>query len=228
MLHRPLIMAGLLALALASGCTRQIVQSPNPLEIDAREYDRVYHAAQLVLRQQGFVLARQDHRFGVISTRSLPAPWAIEVWNGTSTTLYQRAESTFNTERRVVTVMLEKQDQAVLQRLASQDAPADVPATQPATTATAPAPDDGGRQVAQIEPAGTYVLRVEVLVQRQELPLMRFTGSTTAGYMKRSLTAVPAEWQERGIQGSYWQTISRDPYLEQRLIAQIIRKSIKL
>ena len=46
--------------------------------------------------------------------------------------------------------------------------------------------------------------------------------------MMSQLKSVPAEWQARGIEAQYWQSVARDPYLEQRLLKAIVARSTAL
>ena len=96
--------AAVLALALASGgCSRTLVKAQNPIEIGAGSYARVFAAAGLTLRDEGFVLNRQDYRSGVITTRPMLSGTLLEPWEQTNSTMYQAWESTLDAERRTVT-----------------------------------------------------------------------------------------------------------------------------
>lgn len=171
------------------GCQRAYTVHDNPLAIDAEEYDRVYDAALTVLKDKGFALDRQDHRFGQITTHALGSPTFVELWRTTNTTMHQMAQSTLNDEQRFANVFLERLHGAV------------------------------GRD--------RYQLRVEVLVQRRQSPTRQMTGSTASRLLLHQLDDVPYELQQRGVNRSlYWQPIGRDPYLEQRLLADIINTSL--
>ena len=170
--YQPLLLL-LLAFALnCGGCGRSIVRMDNPLPIDAREYARIFDAAVIELRDQGFIINRHDYRFGVITTRPLAAPTLLEPWQRQNTTAYQGLESTLNSQRRTVTVTLELADTATSTDLR--------PATQPAV----PGPAEVANTSAIISPltasavAGpAYQLRVEVLIERQQHPALQATGS---------------------------------------------------
>ena len=51
-----------------------------PALIESAEYDRTFRAALDVLRDMGFEPARQEYRFGRITTEPLPAPTIFEPW----------------------------------------------------------------------------------------------------------------------------------------------------
>jgi hypothetical protein len=202
-------LAPLLLLALLlPACHAPVAVAPNPLEIDVSEYASMYRATQLVLREEGFALDRRSYRLGVVDTEPLGAPTIFEPWHATNTTLYQTAESTLNYQRRVVTVSMEPAAPAEPLLPESVTVGAASPATQPT-------PD-------------TYLLRVEVQVQQMEVPTRQLSGTTRGLSVQRHLAAVPAEWRDRGITDSYWQPLGRDYYLEQRLLAEIVRRSIKV
>ena len=188
----------LLVLAVG-GCSSKLASTPNPIEIDTAEYSRMYNAALQVLRDHGFRLDRRSHRFGKITTRYLASPTVLEPWHTTNTTAEQAWESTLNDQRRMVTVLLEPVDPIN----------ADLP--------TPPTEDD--------LPSG-YRMHVEVYVERRQSPNRRLTGSTSGHHVFGVLSSTPAELVERGIDGPYWQSLGRDPYLEQRLLAAIVRRSL--
>jgi hypothetical protein len=191
----------LLALALLAGCTAAPQATRNPLEIDAAEYRRLFDASLLVLRSQGFVVDRQDYRFGRITARPRGAPTLLEPWYPDNTTFGQALEGTLNAERRLVTVALD-----------------------PAP----PAGPAGKSEIRNQKSEGpSYLLRVEVQIERQQYPARQLSGSFGED-MLGSLAAAPGELRDRGITGPYWQPVGRDPYLEERLLAAIVRQSLAL
>lgn len=216
----PLILL-LLAGVLGVGCQatlRPYAAAPNPVAIDAREYDRVYAAAIDVLRDYGFRVDRQDHRFGVVTSHPLSSPTVGEPWYPQNTTLAQAMESTLNHVRRVVTVTLEPvspEDEAAMAELAGA-LDGDAPETAPADAAP-PVPSD----------PQTYLLRVEVVTENEQVPVRRLTMATQSDRYS-NLDSVPVEWQERGITARYWLPTGRDPHLEQRLIRAIVERSLEL
>ena len=189
-----------------TGCAPRSVAVSNPIEIDPKEYSRIYRASIQVLREHRFQLDRQDYRYGRITTRPQPSPTALEPWYDANTTGYQAFESTFNDERRRVTILMDSLASKNGQRVAWD--------TQP----------DGGRLIED-----GYHLRVEVIVERRQSPRRHLTGSTRGHGVFASLTAAPSELADRGVQnGDYWLPIGRDAYLEQRLLSAIIKKSLTL
>jgi len=184
----------LLPVVVLNGCAPKIQPVDNPLEIDRQEYARLFDATVLVLRDYGFRVARQDYRFGVITTEPMRAPTILEPWQTINTTVDQAFASTVNDQRRRVTISL-------------------VPAEADPPTTGAPTP---------------YELHAEVIVERLMVPTARLTGSTAGRRIVHQLSSVPVEWQQRGIRATYWRTIGRDPYLEQRLLAGIVRRSLHL
>jgi len=195
------VTALLILFACVTGCSLNQANANNPLEIDHSEYARVYNAAIAVLREYGFSLDRQDYRFGRITTKPQNSPTALEPWNNTNTTSNQILESTINHQRRLVTVSLEP-----------------ISPTNPIT----PTP------IATRTATDGYHLRIEVFVERRQTPNRRLAGSTRGHRVFDTLRSTPIEWQNRGIKGSYWRPLGRDPYLEQRLLNAIIRQSFNL
>ncbi len=202
--YAAVVASGLLAVLLAGiGCAGGQADEPGPLEIRADAYGRTYEAARRVLRDHGFELDRQDYRFGRITTRPLGSPTIVEIWHGSNSTAAQAAASTINDQRRLVTVMLD---------------PAPKPSDLSAETV---------EQFTQTEPAA-YLLRVEVTIERHQHPQQRLSGSTKPNRLINRLSTVPTELKRRGIEGEYWLPISRDPYLEHRLLTAIVRRSQEL
>lgn len=65
-----------------------------------------------------------------------------------------------------------------------------------------------------------YALTVEVLVQRLQRP-ERYLTHSASPRISTTYTDVPIHLKDRGIDGPYAQTLSRDPLLERRLIEAI-------
>ncbi len=94
--------AALLTIAL-SGCAAQPA-AQGPVPIGADDYRRTFEAAVETLRTEGFVVARQDYRFGRITTQPRSSPAFFEIWKSDNSTAGQAAGGTINAEDRVVTV----------------------------------------------------------------------------------------------------------------------------
>lgn len=192
-----------LALVL-TGCQQPKADAPNPLTIDAREYDRMYDASVEVLRDHGFRVDRQDYRFGRLTTTPKGSATALEPWRGDNSNLQLAAMSTLSDIRRRTMIYIDPlagaDDQAAADGSASP---------QNVNTATA----DG------------YEMRIEVLIERKQQPTRRLTGSHGKNVFS-SLREVPAEYKQQGIESSYWQTVRRDTELEQQLLQAIVRRAV--
>ena len=195
MQRNPLILLILGFAAVQLGCQHSVPPVPNPLAIQPTEYDPTYHAARNVLRDAGFRLDRSDHRFGVVTTHPKDSPTAVEPFHTDNTTAYQAWQSTVSHLRRTVRVSLETPPD-------SADPHADPKA----------------------DPPDSYLLRVEVLIERRQMPTRRLTGSIGRN-MFVTLDEVPTELAQRGIAAGYWQPIGRDALLERRLLARITQRA---
>jgi hypothetical protein len=221
----------------AGGCAAPSNSTANPLEIDRSEYGRMFTASVEVLREHGFVVDRQDYRYGMVSSRARTSPTLMEPWYGDNTTVGQAIESTANNQRRVITVSLEPapvepEAEAPTDSAAATDAPApaqvaaasDNPPAEAATVQpAAPASDEP-----QVMQAQGYQLRVEVIVEQLQVPIHHMTGSTDGRRVLGRMRRAPGELAEHGVQDAYWQAVGRDVPLEQRLIAAIVRRSISV
>ena len=88
--------------------------------------------------------------------------------------------------------------------------------------------DPAGEQAAQVDPDPGYLMRIEAMVERVQIPARQLTGSTDGPRVFGTLSVVPRELAQRGIVGPYWQTVGRDSYLEHQLLEQIVRQSLTL
>ena len=194
-------------LLLAVGCAnREITSAPNPYEIDVTEYDRIFEAAHHVLRDYQFTVERSDYRFGVVLTEPRGAATIFEPWRPGNTTLQQALFATGNDLRRIVRVTLEPWEDA--------DTPMPPAAVTEASTVVTPSPT-------------LYGLRVEVMIEKRQMPSQYITRSSTSQVL-RTLDEVPHELAQRNIPAIYWQPVGRDALLENRLMAEIVRKSTQL
>jgi len=192
------LIAAVLLVVFTGGCAAKYTAAPNPIEVDTSEYDRMYQSAIDVLGDRGFIVDRKDYRFGVITSRPKMAPTIFEPWGKGNATGYQALESTVNKQRRVVTVSI-----------------------RPPST---PESDD----ISAIGNALSYLLSVEVMIEQEQSPRRYMTGSTAGYAVVSALSDTPTELKERGIHGAYWQAVGRDPYMEQDMIAAIVRGSLKV
>lgn len=210
----------ILTAIVSAACSAPSRPIPNPSEVDASEYARLFRAADEVLRKHGFPIERRDYRFGVITTRGLPSPTILEPWHDTNSSADQALESTINGQRRLVIITIGP--------IAAATQP---DATQPATTQPVATTSPAKSADNDDEPApgsGTYLLGVVVNVERSQFPDRRVTGSARGSRVTQRLAETPAELQERGISGPYWQPRGRDALMEQRLLAEILRRSVTI
>lgn len=188
----------LLLPCLAAGCSRKIVTADNPARLDTDLYKTYFDTTVQVLRDNGYVIDRNDYRFGTITTLPQGSPTLFEVWNSQNTTGYQAVESTLADEQRIVHVTLSP---LTTEKMVS------------AENKVSDTISDG------VSGAG-YAFEVEVRLERRQTPVRYMTGSARRNVFT-SLSAVPKDLADKGITGNYWQPIGRDEYLEARLMKQI-------
>jgi hypothetical protein len=201
--------AGVLMLAvtgLLGGCG---VSAPDVFTFEGERYDDVASAIVDAMRDEGFVASRRDKRLGVFTSMPRTSPTMAEFFRPDNTTLTQAWESTLNHQRRRVRIEISPVD-------ASSAPTPDVAA---AMTQTTPNPDP----VTLDEPSGLLNLRVIVYVDRQHEPLWRVETTTR----RLSNHARDPALEERRMQPVYWEPISRDPYMERRIMDRIIRRTIE-
>lgn len=189
------------------GCTAAPKSGPAPTRITPGEYPRMYHAAVAVLRDNGFVVDREDYRFGKVTSKPQIAGTIAEPWKPSSAGARGALESTTNQQRRVVIVSLEPLGAPGSDTIDVDDSPL-------------------ASIAADREGAGDYQLRVEVVIERLQAPTRYLTGAIHGESLFGEYHAVPEEWQRRGIPEAYWRAVGRDALLEQRLMEQIVRRSV--
>ena len=88
--------------------TTSLAPTPEPVlaTLSRDDYDAVFDAAVRELRDAGFRIARNDRRFGVITTWPKESPTAFEPWVGDNTTGDLARRSTLNHLRRSVEVQI--------------------------------------------------------------------------------------------------------------------------
>lgn len=105
-----------LVCALVAGCgNRELVEAPNPYEVDVSEYDRIFEATHHVLRDFKFTVERSDYRFGTVLTEPRGASTLAEFWRQDNSTFEQMLFATGNDLRRIVRVTLEPWDASMAQ-----------------------------------------------------------------------------------------------------------------
>ena len=207
--------------AVLSGCASlRTHTAPNPFEIAREEYPRMFRATEEVLREEGFALSRHDYRFGRIDTEPLPAPTMFEPWRPTSTTLGQGISATINYQQRIAIVTLVP---VPIPPEAKHPEPPAAEANAPSTTQPAPPATLG-----VTDQPTSYMMKVEVQLQQLEVPDRQLTGSTRGQTLQGELNEAPFDLRERGIPNNSWRPIGRDPVLEQRLLAAIVRRSLQV
>lgn len=80
--------------------------TPATTVLSSADYDAAFDAAVRELRDAGFRIARNDRRFGVITTWPKESPTAFEPWVGDNTTGDLARRSTLNHLRRAVEVAI--------------------------------------------------------------------------------------------------------------------------
>jgi hypothetical protein len=201
----PLRLAPLLAtwtlLFLLVGCAEP---TPSVLTFEGERYPEVREQIVDALRDEGFTVDRNDPRMGVFTSDPRPASTLLELFKLDNTTLAQAWESTAHQQRRRVRVIVEPADGPV--EVEPEDA------SRMTQTSLNPPPPTF------VEPEGLLDLRVMVFVDRAAQPHWRVETTTR----RLSSRATEPELLERGMQPIYWQPISRDPLMEERLMRRII------
>jgi len=207
-----------LAVLLLAGCQSDYGQSENPFPVAAAEYDRLFDAAQRVLRERGFAIDRANHRLGLIRTEPKHAPTAVEPIHNNNVGFHRQSQATVRHVRRIVTVSIEPDGNGNGKRTGEGNGN-DPGEGEPIGAASDPP------TVATTRPAsGQYQLRVHVRLQAKQQPTRRLISGTGQRVFS-TLDRVPKRWQQRGIESTYWQDIGQNPELENRLIHDIVRRS---
>ncbi|MEM6853751.1 MAG: hypothetical protein AAF593_05015 [Planctomycetota bacterium] len=196
------------AVFLVGGCQTTSNSSPpmNTAPVSAAEYPTAFEVSGAVLRDEGFGVDRQDFRFGKITSRPKGSPTLVEAWQPDNTYPDQALRSTLGDLRRTITVTFTP-----------------TPGSDPGTDQTTSV-NSGNTPVRGSGGPSAYDVRVEVLVERLQVPERRMNGSTR-GVVFADLAEVPEELQARGIAGRYWQPVGRDLHLEQRLLQDILGRT---
>lgn len=97
-----------LALQLLAGCSAPPTTIESPMPVAAEDYRKTFEAAALSLRENGFIIDRQDYRFGKLTTKPRFSPNIVEFWNRDNTTSAQSISASLNNEHRIVTIELNR------------------------------------------------------------------------------------------------------------------------
>ncbi len=197
----------LILTALTIGCASATPAMTNPVEVHELEYDRMYEAAAIVLREEGFIVNQRDYRFGTISARPAGSPTVLEPWKKDHSNFDQALQSTLQQERRQVTIRFERIEPP--DPTEGLDLPPEVVVTEPT-------------------PPTRYRMHAEVMIEHMATPITRINGSTQSRSMIDRLSSVPTEWRERGIPATEWYPVERDEPMELRLLAAIVRHAVNL
>ncbi len=180
-------------------------QAVDPRLVAAEDYDAALAATVAVLRDRGFVIDRQDRRFGVVTTEALGAATVFEPWKPNHVTAAAAVRSTLNDQRRTVTVTF---------------TPAwDPPREEAERDAADPAAE--GEALASAPPP--YLLSVEVQVERRQV-VTRRVGGAPANRVFSYYDAPPAELRRRGLESDFWRPLGREPDLEAQIARQITQR----
>jgi hypothetical protein len=183
---------------LLPGCSRK-VGIDTPVGLAAGEYDQMFDAAVEVLRDNRFEIARQDRRFGVITTQPRIAASAFEPWHPDRSTSRQVMENTLNLQRHAVTVRIEPRATGL---------------TDPQT----------GRPVPT---AAAYQMDVQVDLERRQMPPRTLNSAVVSQIESRDKAGVPRPVRtEEGMVEAFWRPVGRDQAYEQQLAATILARAV--
>jgi hypothetical protein len=196
------LLACLTWLLLLGGCAKP---APEVLTFDSGQYPVVRDEIVRAMRAEGFTVDRSDPRLGVFTSKPLAASTLLELFKRDNSNLAQAWESTVNQQRRRVRVVVET---AAAKDVVGSDEAA-------ARTQVTPNPPPPTFE----DPQGLLNLRVLVFVDRASQPHWRVETTTR----RLSSRATEPELEQRGMQPTYWQPISRDPLMEERLMRRIIQ-----
>lgn len=171
-------------------------------EFFPEDYPQVHEAAVAVLREHGFRIARNDYRFGTVTTYVKESPTVLEFWIDDASTSAQRRADTLNAQQRMVKLTI---------------------LSLPGFDLSDPLSDQDEDDI--IPPY--YKLTVQVLVERLQLP-DRYLTHSVRGQIAAEYTTTPTHLSDRGITGPYAQPMTRDPHLEARIVNAIALKAREL
>lgn len=186
-----------------SGCAAEV---PEVFTFDAERYPAVAKSVTAAMREERFIVDRNDPRLGVFTSKPLTSPTILEFFKADNSTMAQAWESTANLQRRRVRVVIEPEKEKEGEYDAEQLA------NMSQVTLNPPPPTFE-------HPSGPLNLRVMVFVDRAHQPLWQVETTTR----RLSSHAIDPQLRERRMQPLYWEPISRDPFMEQRLMRRIIR-----
>jgi len=192
----------LIGLLLMSACSstpdQPAEQTTAVFTFSAESYPAVHAAAVKVLRDNGFTIARNDYRFGAVTSDPKESPTLMEFWLDDATTRDQAQSDTLNAQQRTVRVTIQEY--------------VDLEAALSSTNS------DGGEGTD--DTPKQYQLMIEVLVERLQQP-DRYLTHSASNRLTATYRTTPRHLNNRGIDGTYAQVMTRDPLLERRLVQAI-------
>lgn len=160
----------------------------------SEHYPRYYAAVTESLRDHGFEIERSDYRFGAITTKPKEAPTFFEFWIDDATTAGQARSDTLNAQQRTVKIRVRPMKEFF---------------------------DSEEFGLTDLDQSKQYGLLVQVFVERTQKPA-RFLTHSARGRLSAEYTVVPTHLINRGIDGTYAQSMDRDIELEERIESAIL------
>lgn len=203
-------LAGLLFGACLYGCASS---SPDMLEIDAKQYDRAFAAAQEASREEGMPPLLADRAGGVIESRPRLAGSVMEPWRVDHSSIDQLAASTLHKQRRRVR----------FEFLPLEFTSADSTGGDELVGAPLPgSAEDLVRTTDLSDFDGPIEIRVWVWIEREQRSGLRRSTWTRVGrtYARNPLETIPPDdgtTRSRGV----WTPVERDVAMERRLLADV-------
>ncbi len=229
--RRWMAVMGILGVIFTVGCSQPKVD--NPIPIAGAEFDQIFASTIEVLREQQFVVDRQDRRFGVITTLPKQASTMIEPWRGDNSNFGQAYDATVNVNRRLVRVEMRPRE-----RESSKDENEDDNKKQDNADSNKRTGGDVGNGQAEAgdekdpkndhkggpatAPTAEYELFVRVEIQRMYRPTIPLNTSA----LSRRFTIGRME-TEKGRVGVTWKSQGRDELMEQRLASAIVFRAVR-
>lgn len=164
------------------------------------QYPAVYQAAIDVLRDWGFVIARQNYRFGLVRSEPLDIE-RIAVRGPDAPVLEHRfAQASIQHQRRIVTVQLKPQ-KTMTPRHPGEPAP---------------------------EPfASPFELTIEVTIQQRQVPRRQLVLGAKGANILGAMAASDDPWKTSRPDPTdpFWRDLTRDAVMQRMLLEQIVERS---
>jgi len=208
-----------------TGCGASQTDVPNPIPVAGSEYEQVFEATVDVLRDNRFRIARQDRRFGVITTEPRTASMALERWHPDRTTSRRVLENTLNHQRyTIVTRLRPREDSPEADGENGSDSQPSAASEGNAST-DAPPPEPVSGRPGEARAAG-YELAIEARLERRQLPPRTLhTAAVADTRVRRKAGVVRPLRTASGPIEPHWRTVGRDREYERRLVATILTRA---